>query len=80
MRRDAENKSQLDVREVTIPSGRVQFKEELILPTGELGPVIFAHGIGHHSRCNQSVARTLQNDGLGAPPDNRWITYGTPQR
>jgi pimeloyl-ACP methyl ester carboxylesterase len=59
--------SQLDVREVAIPVGGAQLKGGLTLPTGALGLVIFAHGSGsgRHSPRNQSVARTLQNDGLG---------------
>src|SRR5260221_9488541 len=62
-----ESQSQLEIREVTIPSGRVQLKGELTVPTGALGLVIFAHGSGsgRHSPRNQSVARALQNDGLG---------------
>ena len=59
--------SQLDVRDVAIPAGGAQLKGGLTLPTGALGLVIFAHGSGsgRHSPRNQSVARTLQNDGLG---------------
>jgi dienelactone hydrolase len=59
--------SQLDIREVSIPSGGVQLKGELTLLIDALGLVIFAHGSGsgRHSPRNQSVARTLQNDGLG---------------
>jgi pimeloyl-ACP methyl ester carboxylesterase len=52
---------------VAIPAGGAQLKGGLTLPTSALGLVIFAHGSGsgRHSPRNQSVARTLQNDGLG---------------
>ena len=59
--------SQLDIRDVAIPSGGVQLNGRLTLPAGAPGLVIFAHGSGssRHSPRNQSVAHTLQNEGLG---------------
>jgi len=53
--------------EVSIPAEGVDLDGELIVPSGALGLVLFAHGSGssRHSPRNQFVARTLRETGLG---------------
>ena len=53
--------------EVSIPAEGVDLGGELIVPSGALGLVLFAHGSGssRHSPRNQFVARTLREAGLG---------------
>lgn len=55
------------VRDVLIPSGKVQLEGELNVPAGASGVVLFAHGSGssRHSPRNKYVARTLQDAGVG---------------
>lgn len=55
------------ISQVTIPMGNADLKGELIVPADAAGLVIFAHGSGSGrlSPRNQSVARALQEDGLG---------------
>jgi hypothetical protein len=55
------------VRDVLIPSGKVQLGGELNVPAGASGVVLFAHGSGssRHSPRNKYVARTLQDAGVG---------------
>lgn len=55
------------VRDVLIPSGKVQLEGELNVPAGASGVVLFAHGSGssRHSPRNKFVARTLHESGVG---------------
>jgi len=55
------------VRDVLIPSGRVELEGELNIPVGASGVVLFAHGSGssRHSPRNKYVARTLHDSGMG---------------
>jgi dienelactone hydrolase len=55
------------VRDVLIPSGKVQLEGELNVPAGASGIVLFAHGSGssRHSPRNKFVARTLHESGVG---------------
>jgi predicted alpha/beta-hydrolase family hydrolase len=55
------------VRDVLIPSGKVELEGELNVPAGASGIVLFAHGSGssRHSPRNKFVARTLQESGIG---------------
>jgi putative phosphoribosyl transferase len=56
---------------VTIPAGPapadVQLQGDLVLPTGAVALILFAHGSGssRHSPRNRAVARTLQGGGFG---------------
>ncbi|MGH3487463.1 MAG: dienelactone hydrolase family protein [Actinopolymorphaceae bacterium] len=56
---------------VTIPAGQapadVQLQGDLVLPTGAVALILFAHGSGssRHSPRNRAVARTLQGGGFG---------------
>ena len=53
-------------RSVRIDVGPVQLAGDLVVPTGEMGVVVFAHGSGssRHSPRNIAVARRLQEAGL----------------
>jgi dienelactone hydrolase len=53
--------------EISIPAEGVDLGGELIVPSGAVGLVVFAHGSGssRHSPRNQLVARTLREAGLG---------------
>ena len=55
------------VRDVLIPSGKVQLEGQLNVPAGASGIVLFAHGSGssRHSPRNKFVARTLHESGVG---------------
>jgi putative phosphoribosyl transferase len=55
------------VRDVLIPSGKVQLEGELNIPAGSSGVVLFAHGSGssRHSPRNKYVARTLHDSSIG---------------
>ncbi|HSB11534.1 MAG TPA: alpha/beta hydrolase [Blastocatellia bacterium] len=55
------------VRDVVIPSGKVQLEGELIIPAGASGVVLFAHGSGssRHSPRNKYVARALHESEVG---------------
>ena len=55
------------VRDVLIPSCKVQLEGELNVPAGASGVVLFAHGSGssRHSPRNKFVARTLHESGVG---------------
>src|SRR5438046_5675411 len=52
---------------VHIRSADVQLEGDLSIPDGAQGVVLFAHGSGssRHSRCNQFVARTIREAGVG---------------
>src|SRR5687768_2488499 len=52
---------------VSIPSGQAMLEGDLFVPEEETGVVLFAHGSGsgRHSTRNRSVARALQQVGLG---------------
>jgi predicted alpha/beta-hydrolase family hydrolase len=55
------------VRNLFIPSGKLQLEGELNIPKGATGIVLFAHGSGssRHSPRNQYVARTLHESEIG---------------
>lgn len=55
------------MREVVIPSGKVQLAGELNVPAGASGIVLFAHGSGssRHSPRNKYVARALRDSDIG---------------
>lgn len=55
------------VRDVLIPSGKVDLEGELNIPEGARGVVLFAHGSGssRHSSRNKYVARTLHESSIG---------------
>jgi fermentation-respiration switch protein FrsA (DUF1100 family) len=54
-------------RSVRIPAGAARLEGALILPADARAVVVFAHGSGssRHSPRNQSVAKTLQDAGIG---------------
>jgi putative phosphoribosyl transferase len=54
-------------KEVVIPAERGQLPGRLTIPSGAAGLVVFAHGSGsgRHSPRNQTVARALNDAGLG---------------
>ncbi|HSE37949.1 MAG TPA: alpha/beta hydrolase [Blastocatellia bacterium] len=55
------------VREILIPSGKVQLAGELSVPAAASGVVLFAHGSGssRHSPRNKYVARALRDSDIG---------------
>jgi predicted alpha/beta-hydrolase family hydrolase len=55
------------VRNVFIPSGKVQLEGEMGIPKGAAGIVLFAHGSGssRHSPRNKFVAQTLRESEIG---------------
>lgn len=58
---------QASSREVRIPAGEDWLYGDLVLPTGYVGVVLFAHGSGsgRHSARNRLVAQHLQRAGIG---------------
>jgi dienelactone hydrolase len=57
----------IEETEVSIPIGTVEIQGDLVVPPDAIGVVLFAHGSGsgRHSPRNRSVARSLQEAGLG---------------